>query len=404
MTRPVPSPLAAIPTVEHERWMRVALGLAERGAGNSWPNPNVGCVLLREGRVVGRGWTQPGGRPHAEAMALAQAGPAAAGAIAYVTLEPCAHHGRTPPCAEALIAAGVAGCVIATGDPDPRVDGGGIAILEAAGVEVLHGVCEAEARWTARGFLTRVTRARPWVTCKLATSLDGRIAAADGRSQWITGPEARAHGHMLRAGHDVILVGMGTVRSDDPLLTCRIPGLERRSPVRAVVASGRNFPLDRKLFAASAHDRENESLPPVWLLHGRDLPAAAAAELDRRGVVRLPVSGRGNAEMVDAGMVDAGMVDAGSDRPEPAALLAALAQAGATRVLVEGGAGMATAFLSAGLVDALAWYRAGRLLGGEGLAAFGRLPPVDLLEAPDWQRREVQALGVDVLETFVRAG
>lgn len=362
--------------------MRVALGLARRGAGNTWPNPNVGCILLRDGLVVGRGWTREGGRPHAEAVALAQAGPAAAGAIAYVTLEPCAHHGLTPPCAQALVNAGIRGCVIGATDPDPRVNGGGVAILQAAGIPVLQGVCEPEARWAMRGFLHRVVLSRPWVTCKLATSLDGRITAADGRSQWITGPEARAHGHLLRARHDLILVGSGTLRSDDPLLTCRLPGLEGRSPVRAVAASGRDLPLDRKLFARA--EAGGAGKPPVWLLHGASLGHDLAVELESRGVRCLPV--------------------ASPDRPDPPGILAALAREGITRVLLEGGAAMATSFLHAGLVDSLAWYRAGHVLGSGGLAGFGSLPPVDLTGRPGWRREDMQELGPDVLETFVRAG
>lgn len=363
---------------EDRRWMLAALALARRGAGRTWPNPNVGCILVRDGRVVGRGWTQPGGRPHAEAVALAQAGAQAAGATAYVTLEPCAHHGRTPPCAEALVAAGIATCVIGAGDPDPRVSGRGVEILQRAGIAVRSGICEEEARWTIRGFLSRVERGRPWLTCKLASSLDGRITAADGRSQWITGEAARAHGHLLRAGHDAILVGTGTLRSDDPLLTCRLPGLEARSPVRVVMASGRDLPLQRRLFAPAEGD------PPVWLLHGGDLPAAAAAELDRRGVRRLALAGGG--------------------RPDPEAALRRLAECGITRVLLEGGAALATAFLRAGLVDSLAWYRAGRLLGDAGLPAVGPLAAVDLGRAPDWRLLRMQQLGGDVLETFVRAG
>lgn len=379
---------------EHQRWMRAALALAARGAGRTWPNPNVGCLLVRDGRVVGRGWTQPGGRPHAEAMALAQAGAAAAGATAYVTLEPCAHHGRTPPCADALAAAGIAACVIALDDPDPRVDGRGRAILRQAGIALVDGICAAEAAWMARGFLTRTRLGRPWVTCKLATSLDGRTAAADGSSQWITGPAARAHGHQLRAGHDAILVGAGTLRADDPLLTCRLPGLAGRSPVRVVMASGGALPLDARLFAdpaarasewRGAPDAPDESAePPVWLAHGAGMPASLAAELDRRGIRRLPAAVAG--------------------RPDPAAVLQALAGEGMTSLLLEGGATLATAFLTAGLVDALAWYRAGRLLGGDGLAAFGAVGTVDLALPPDWRLHHSQTLGADVLETFVRSG
>ena len=215
--------------------MAHALALARRGLGTVWPNPAVGAVLVRGGRVVGRGWTQAGGRPHAETMALAQAGPAAQGATAYVTLEPCAHHGQTPPCAEALVRARVARVVSAFQDPDPRVAGRGHAMLRAAGISVTEGVREAEARALQRGFLTRIAAGRPMLTLKLATSLDGRIATAAGESRWITGPEARARVHAMRAAHDAVLIGGGTARADDPSLTVRGLGIADL-PVRIIAA------------------------------------------------------------------------------------------------------------------------------------------------------------------------
>ncbi|MGQ3031841.1 MAG: bifunctional diaminohydroxyphosphoribosylaminopyrimidine deaminase/5-amino-6-(5-phosphoribosylamino)uracil reductase RibD, partial [Ferrovibrionaceae bacterium] len=215
--------------------MRHALGLAARGLGRTWPNPAVGCVLVRDEIVLARGNTQPGGRPHAEVVALSRAGSQAAGATAYVTLEPCAHHGKTPPCADALIAAGIGRCVVALQDPDPRVDGGGIRRLLAAGIPVTTGVCEAEAAALNAGFLMRVRQGRPLVTLKLATTLDGRIATHAGESRWITGATARARGHLMRADHDAIMVGIGTALTDDPDLTCRLAGLEDRSPVRIVL-------------------------------------------------------------------------------------------------------------------------------------------------------------------------
>src|SRR6266446_3099076 len=215
--------------------MRAAIALARRGLGDVWPNPAVGCVIVRKGRVVGRGWTQPGGRPHGETVALARAGVAATGATAYVTLEPCCHWGKTPPCADALIAAGLRRVVVALEDPDPRVAGAGIERLRAAGIEVEVGLCAAEAAEINAGFLQRVRLGRPLVTLKLATSLDGRIATAGGESRWITGPLARERAHLLRATHDAILVGTDTVLADDPRLTCRVPGLSRRSPVRVVI-------------------------------------------------------------------------------------------------------------------------------------------------------------------------
>lgn len=220
------------------RWMGAALALSQRGVGRTAPNPSVGCVIVADGRVIGRGWTQPGGRPHAEAMALAQAGDAARGAIAYVTLEPCAHVSpRGPACADALVAAGVARVVIAAGDPDPRTNGEGIARLKAAGITVTSGVQCAEAEAVMAGFFSRLRRGRPHITLKLAVSLDGSVALASGESQWITGPRARAHAHLERARADLILVGRGTLSADNPRLDVRLPGLEDRSPMMAVMSA-----------------------------------------------------------------------------------------------------------------------------------------------------------------------
>lgn len=221
------------------RWMGAALTLAARGVGRTAPNPPVGCVIVRDGKVVGRGWTQPGGRPHAEAMALEQAGDAARGATAFVTLEPCAHESqRGPACANLLAASGVAKVAIALQDPDPRTDGAGIARLESAGIATTAGIGAREAERIMAGFITRQRLGRPHITLKLALSLDGKIAMADGRSRWITGEEARAHAHLERARCDVIVVGRGTLEIDQPKLDVRLPGLEDRSPRRAVLTSG----------------------------------------------------------------------------------------------------------------------------------------------------------------------
>lgn len=219
--------------------MAAALALAERGRGRTAPNPNVGCVIVRDGRVVGRGWTQPGGRPHAEAMALAQAGEAARGATAYVTLEPCAHDSpRGPACSDLLAASGVARVVAALEDPDPRTAGGGFARLEVAGVAVTRDILSDTARANMAGFLTRRALGRPQVTLKLATSANGRIAAPPGFERWITGPAARAHGHVERTRHEAILVGRGTFDADAPRLDVRLPGLEDRAPRRLLLTHG----------------------------------------------------------------------------------------------------------------------------------------------------------------------
>ncbi|AJE48021.1 bifunctional diaminohydroxyphosphoribosylaminopyrimidine deaminase/5-amino-6-(5-phosphoribosylamino)uracil reductase RibD [Celeribacter indicus] len=350
--------------------MRHALALARRGLGRTWPNPAVGCVIVQDGRIVGRGWTQPGGRPHAETMALAQAGAAARDATAYVTLEPCAHHGRTPPCADALVAAGVARVVVALGDPDPRVDGQGIARLRAAGIAVDTGICAAEAREAQEGFLRRVTQGRPMLTLKLALSWDGRIATATGESQWITGPEARRRVHAMRADHDAVLIGAGTARADDPGLTVRGLGIAHQ-PVRVVMSRRLDLPRDGQL-ARSARE------VPLWLLHG---PSVAA---DLREAWRDL-----GAELIEAPVI-CGQLD-------PAASLAALGARGLTRVFCEGGGTLAASLLGAGLADRVALFTAGLAIGAEGMPGLGALGLDRLAQAPRYSLARIERLGPDVL-------
>ena len=364
----------ATPERDDVRLMRHALALADRGLGNVWPNPAVGCVLTGDGRLVGRGWTQPGGRPHVELEALARAGASARGASAHVTLEPCNHHGRTPPCAEALIEAGVARVVVATEDPDPRVRGGGIRRLRESGIEVEVGVLEAEARELNAGFIMARERGRPFVTLKLATTLDGRIASRTGASRWITGEAARAHAHLMRARHDAILIGSGTALADDPALTCRLPGLERRSPVRVVVDGACRLPADSQL-ARTAGETS------TWVLT-RGGGGDARAALATRGVELIEVAGDG------AGHVDL------------EAALRALGLRGITRAMVEGGRGLATALLRAKLVDRIEWFRAPSLIGEDGLAALGELGVESMADVGAWVRRGVLRLGDDLLESF----
>jgi diaminohydroxyphosphoribosylaminopyrimidine deaminase/5-amino-6-(5-phosphoribosylamino)uracil reductase len=354
-----------------------ALGLGARGLGNAWPNPAVGCVIVKDGRVVGRGWTQPGGRPHAEVMALAQAGAAARGATAYVTLEPCAHHGATPPCAEALVTAGVARVVTALTDPDPRVAGGGHAILRAADIAVSEGIEAEAARRAQRGFLTRLAEGRPMVTLKLATSLDGRIATATGESRWITGPEARRAVHAMRLAHDAVLVGGGTARADDPMLTVREMGALRQ-PVRVVASRGLNLARDGRL-ARSA------GAVPLWLLHDPQ----ASDPADRAAWEAL------GARLIPVAAGPAGL-DAG-------AMLAALGAAGLTRVFCEGGGALAAALLGAGLVDELIAFSAGLALGAEGRPALGPLGLARLAEAPRFRLIEARSLGTDVMHRWERS-
>src|SRR5882724_5724649 len=262
--------------------MRHALRLAARALGHVAPNPAVGCVIVADdGCIVGRGQTQAGGRPHAETVALSQAGKLARGATAYVTLEPCAHHGQTPPCADALVAAGIARVVGATIDPDARVAGTGFARLESAGVKVTRGVLEAEARALNLGFFRRVTEGRPLVALKIAQSADGYVADAQGNSRWITSEAARRHGHLLRARHDAILVGVGTVLADDPALTCRLPGLEHRSPLRIVLDSHLRMPLTSKLVRTA---RDHPTIIFTTAPSGGDALAAQGVSIERVGV------------------------------------------------------------------------------------------------------------------------
>jgi diaminohydroxyphosphoribosylaminopyrimidine deaminase/5-amino-6-(5-phosphoribosylamino)uracil reductase len=357
--------------------MAAALGLARRGLGSVWPNPSVGCVLVRDGRVVGRGRTGTGGRPHAETEALAQAGDLARGADAYVTLEPCSHHGRTPPCAEALIKAGVARVIVGAEDPDPRVSGRGIARLREAGIEVVTGVRKEEAREMIAGFRYRIEKGRPLVTMKIAASLDGRTATHSGQSQWITGETARARGHLLRAQSDAIMIGSGTALIDDPLLSCRLPGLEDRSPVRVVVDGRLSLPLTSKL-VAGARDI------PLWLLTRTGNPPERLSALDDCGV-----------ELIELGQGPDGNVDL-------AAALQELGARGLTRLLVEAGGQLAAALLQRDLVDRLAWFRAPMLIGGDGLPAAVSFGVDSLSDAPRWRRLSAACLGTDMVEYLAR--
>lgn len=347
--------------------IRRALALAERGRGRVEPNPLVGAVIARDGEVVGEGWHAEYGEAHAEVAALAAAGPAARGATAYVTLEPCSHHGKTPPCADALLRAGVARVVLAAGDPNPRA-GGGADRLRAAGVEVVAGVEEEAARDLNGRFFHRFSEAgatRPWVELKLAMSLDARLADAGGRSTWITGPEARAEVQRLRAGHDAIAVGIATAIADDPELTVRGELRPRRAPLRVVFDRGLRLPPASRLVATA---RE----APVCLVHGPDAPADRRADLEARGVRTLA------ADDLDAA-------------------LRALREAGVESLLCEGGAGVAGALLAADLVDRLSLFYAPVLLGPGGLAAFGGTPELALESARRWRRIRTQAFGADSL-------
>jgi diaminohydroxyphosphoribosylaminopyrimidine deaminase/5-amino-6-(5-phosphoribosylamino)uracil reductase len=303
-------------------------------------------------------------------MALAQAGEAARGATAYVSLEPCAHHGKTPPCAAALIAAKVIRVVVATGDPDPRVAGRGIAMLRDAGIAITENVLAEQARSDHAGFLLRVTKNRPFVTLKLAGTLDGRIATATGESQWITGPEARRAVHMMRARHDAVMVGAGTVRADDPSLTVRGAGIAHQ-PVRVVVSQAMKIPSTCQL-AQTANDT------PVWLCHG---PQADVSDWVNKGARSLPCA-------IASGQVD------------PAAAMQALAGEGITRVFCEGGGMLAASLLHAGLVDKLVVFSAGMAIGAEGTPALAAMGIDQLSKAPRFTLLNVQKIGADICHTW----
>ena len=354
--------------------MRAALALAERGLGLTWPNPSVGCVVVRDGRVVGRALTAPGGRPHAETAALAMAGTAACGATVYVTLEPCSHWGRTPPCADALIAAGVARVVIGARDPDPRVDGAGVARLRAAGIAVTEDVLAAEAAEVLAGFASRIRRGRPLVTLKLASTLDGRIATSSGESRWITGAPARRAAHALRGRHDAVLVGAGTVAADDPDLTCRLPGFRPTPVVRIIADSHLRTALTARVVASA---RET----PTWFLMREDADPGRRRAFAAAGATLI--------ETPPAAM--------GVDLAHG---LAHLGAAGLTRLLVEGGGQLAAALLRDRLVDRIAWFHAPAAMGGDGwpaVAAFG----VDGLDRmPRFVRRSTTPFGADLLSLF----
>ncbi len=367
---------------DDDRFMAMALALARRGLGRVWPNPAVGCVLTRDGRVIGRGWTGPGGRPHAETEALVRAQQAdpdrVSGATAFVTLEPCSHAGKTPPCADALIAAGIARAVIAVEDSDLRVSGAGIARLRDAGLVVETGLRAAEARALNAGFFSRVERGRPVVTLKLATTLDGRIASHTGASRWITGGVARDWTHALRAAHDAIMVGSGTVMMDDPELTCRLPGLQHLSPVRVVVDRRLRMPLTARL-VQGAKDH------PTWLI------TLANGDADRLDTLRDC-----GVEVIEVAARDPGI-------PDLQAGLESLAARGITRLIVEGGAHLAAALIQADLVDRLEWFRAPSLIGADGIPALQAYGVDSLDQQARFRRLDIRSAGEDLWESYVRA-
>jgi diaminohydroxyphosphoribosylaminopyrimidine deaminase/5-amino-6-(5-phosphoribosylamino)uracil reductase len=357
-------------------YMSQALCMARRGLGTTWPNPSVGCVIVSEsGVIVGRGVTAPGGRPHAEAIALAQAGERAIGATAYVTLEPCAHEGRGEACAHALSEAGLRRVVVAIRDPDPRTAGSGIDKLKSAGVTVTEGILADDATEITRGHILRVEEHRPEVILKLAVGSDGRIPEGNGSPVWVTGEAARAHAHLQRARCDAILVGRGTVATDDPSLTCRLPGMECRSPVRVV--------LDRKLRTPKKAQLFDDEMVPVWFVCA-DEPQVNESALQERG-----------AEIIRVGVDEEGY-------PCVREALEGLALAGITRVLVEGGPAVAKSFLDADLIDEALIYQGADEVGPEGLLPFVTEGLDKLTDSGRFEKVHTRCFGRDKMTEWQR--
>ncbi len=358
------------------RFMALALMLGRRGLGRTWPNPAVGAVIVKDDVIVGRGWTQAGGRPHAEIEALRRAGDAARGATLYVTLEPCSHHGKSPPCADAVIAAGIARVVSALEDPNPKVAGEGHARLRAAGIAVDVGVGADVARRDHAGHIRRVTDCRPQVIMKLAISADGKAAAAGRTPMAITGAVARDRVHLMRAQSDAIMVGIGTVLADDPLLTCRLSGMERDSPVRIVLDSKLRLPPGSRL-VRTAHE------VPVWAMAGEHAPRAEEEALQAEGIVVL------RAPESPAGL-------------DISAVLNAVAGRGITRLMVEGGPTLAASLLTADLVDEAVLFQSPKVVGSDGVDAIEGMPLTALTQSPRLRCIASEPVGADTREVYER--
>jgi diaminohydroxyphosphoribosylaminopyrimidine deaminase/5-amino-6-(5-phosphoribosylamino)uracil reductase len=363
------------------RLMAAALSLGRRNLGSTWPNPAVGALVVGteggEPVIVARGFTAKGGRPHAEAAALAAAGESARGTTLYVSLEPCAPHGATAPCANAIITAGVARVVVPMEDPNPLVAGKGITLLKAAGVAVTTGVCAAEAAIEHAGHIRRVRDGRPHLILKLAVSADGKSGLAGRRPVDISGDASRAEAHMLRAISDAVVVGVGTVLADDPILTCRLPGMAERSPIRIVLDGGLRTPLASRLVNSSAE-------VPLWLVARGDAPAEAEEKLSAAGA-------------------DVLRVKAGADgRLDLAAAFKALGARGLTRLLIEGGPILSAALIKSDLVDEAVVVLSPKVLGDAELPAIEDMPLSALLECPRLKVLERRSIGQDRSTRLVR--
>jgi diaminohydroxyphosphoribosylaminopyrimidine deaminase/5-amino-6-(5-phosphoribosylamino)uracil reductase len=321
-----------------EKFIQIALNLAKRGVGITAPNPSVGCVIVKDGQIIATGVTSKGGRPHAEFTALQKAGDAAKGATAYVTLEPCSHHGKTPPCADILIKAGIAKVVIATKDTYKKVSGSGIKRLKDADIDVVEDVCQERARQINEGFFSVQERGRPYITLKLATSINSKIADKDGNSKWITGEDTRRYAHYLRAKNDAILIGSGTAIKDDPMLNCRLPGMEEQSPIRVILDNDLKTPIDSNLVKTA-------NAIPTYIFCS---------------------AGANNKKLTESGV----FVHSCTSNVKLSEVLEVLTAKGVTRLLVEGGSKVAASFLSEGFVDEIIWMRAPKSIPDDGIDAI----------------------------------
>ena len=358
--------------------MKMALRLARRGLGQVFPNPAVGCVLVKNEstcHVVGRGWTQPGGRPHAEVEAIRRAGKLAHGSTAYITLEPCNHFGKTSPCTTALIKAGIKKVYIATKDPDKRVSGRGIKALQEAGVTVMLGLLKSEAKILNAGFFSRIKHNRPLISWKVASSIDGKIATNSGESKWITNNLSRTHGHLLRAENDAILTSARTIKIDNPQLTCRLPGMEKRSPQPVVIDQNLKIPTVSNLF------KQNQK---PWIYAATDACCQKKDRLEQLGAQIFLIPKDSNKKL--------NLTEVASH----------LAQKGITRVLIECGGVLASSFLNENLIDKIFWFRSSKLIGNKGLSAVGELNVTRIEDAMQFSPEETTSLDNDCLSVFQR--
>ena len=357
---------------EQEAFMRLALSLARRGLGNVWPNPAVGCVIVSKGQIVGRGWTMPGGRPHAEVVALKQAGGLARGGEVYVTLEPCCHEGKTGPCAEALVSAGIKKIYISTLDPDPRVNGKGVLFLKKNKISTSVGLLEKEAIRLNLGFFLKISQGRPLVTMKTASTLDGKIALGNGLSKWITNESARGFSHLFRYIHDAVAVGSGTVLADNPELTCRLPGITNCNKPRII--------LDRRLRTADDSNLANSAREtPVWIVTSDTHKKHKFKKLEEKGVkiILSPLSGEPKTDLIN--------------------ILKHLGKLGLTRLLFEPGSQLGAALLTAGLVDQLVVFRSSSIAGNDGVGMIGNLYLSEISNMP----KMVRSYGLEIEENYL---